>query len=81
MSKIIPILKSQEAIKIFEKLGFYIKRQRGSHIIMVNDEDCVHQPVIPMHRKDLTVATLRSIIRQAGLTPEEFNKLRKKKRK
>lgn len=45
---------------------------------MVKDDDPIHQPVIPMHKKDLTRATLRSIIRQAGLTPEEFNRLRKK---
>lgn len=78
MDKSIPILKPQQVIKIFEKLGFYVKRQKGSHIIMVKDDDPIHQPVIPFHRKDLTRATLRSIIRQAGLTPEEFNHLRKR---
>lgn len=75
----LPVLKPQQVIKIFERLGFYIRRQRGSHVIMVKDDNPVHQPVIPLHKKDLTRATLRSIIREAGLTPEEFNRLRKGK--
>lgn len=78
MDKGIPVLKPQQVIKIFEKLGFYIKRQKGSHLIMIKDDNPIHQPVIPIHRKDLTRATLRSIIRQSGLTTEEFNRLRKK---
>jgi len=75
----LPILKPQRIIKIFERLGFYIRRQKGSHVIMIKDDDPVHQIVIPLHRKDITRATLRSIIRQAGLTPEEFNRLRRGK--
>ncbi len=78
MSNRIPTLKPKEVIRIFKKLGFYTKRKKGSHVIMVRDDDSVHQPVIPLHRKDLTRATLRSIIRQAGLTLEEFNQLRRK---
>ena len=78
MSKNIPILKPKELIKIFEKLGFYIKRQKGSYVIMIKDGSQIYQPVIPFHRKDLSKALLESIIRQAGFSIEEFNHLRKK---
>lgn len=35
-------------------------------------EGTIHQPVIPMHARDIKKGTLRAIIRQAGLTVEEF---------
>ena len=49
-------------------LGFYQARQKGSHVVMRRDnKGCV----IPRH-KELAVGTLRSAIRQAGITVEEF---------
>lgn len=78
MNKNIPILKPKGLIKIFEKLGFYIKRQKGSHVIMIKNGSAIYQPVIPFHKKDLSKALLKSIIRQAGFTIEEFNQLCKK---
>ncbi len=50
------------------RLGFYVTRQKGSHVVMRRDnKGCV----IPEH-KELALGTLRSAIRQAGLTVEEF---------
>jgi len=64
----LPRISGAEAVKIFERLGFAVVRQRGSHVVMRRaDKGCV----IPLH-KQLAVGTLRSAIRQAGLTPEEF---------
>jgi predicted RNA binding protein YcfA (HicA-like mRNA interferase family) len=64
----IPRISGNEAIKIFKKLGFYEARQKGSHVVMRRgDKGCV----IPRH-KELAVGTLRSAIRQAGVTVEEF---------
>jgi predicted RNA binding protein YcfA (HicA-like mRNA interferase family) len=64
----LPIISGKKAIKIFENLGFKIIRQRGSHVVLrKGNSGCV----IPVH-KELAVGTLRSAIKQAGITAEEF---------
>lgn len=67
----LPPLSSQDVVRILERLGYRQHRQKGSHLIMVREGSFL-QPVVPMHNKDLKKGTLRSIIRQAGLTVEEF---------
>ena len=69
MSKL-PVISGAECIKALEKAGFIIYRQRGSHIIMVRQTPPA-QTSIPNH-KELDRGTLRAIIRQTGLTVEEF---------
>ena len=64
----LPVISGLEAIKIFQKMGFVVARQRGSHVVLRKlEKGCV----IPVH-KELAIGTLRSAIRQAGLTPDEF---------
>lgn len=64
----IPRISGDEAIKIFIILGFQQVRQKGSHVVMRRGEKgCV----IPRH-KELAVGTLRSAIRQAGISVDEF---------
>lgn len=64
----LPRISGKQAIKIFEKLGFVSVRQRGSHVVLrKQDKGCV----VPVH-KELAVGTLRSAIRQAGITPDDF---------
>lgn len=75
----IPPIKPKEMIKILEKLGYYKFRQKGSHVIMVKADNVVFQPVIPIHNQELKRGTVFSIIRQTGLTKEEFLKIRKNK--
>ncbi len=53
MDKKLPSMKSKDVIKILEHLGFYKFRQKGSHIIMVNNTVKNYQPVIPIHNKEL----------------------------
>ena len=74
MSKI-PSHKPKELIKKFEKVGYIIDRQKGSHVILYN-QVTKRRIVIPMHVKDLPRGTLSSIIKQAGLTRNEFLKLK-----
>jgi predicted RNA binding protein YcfA (HicA-like mRNA interferase family) len=57
-------------VKALRKAGFYLKRQQGSHIILRRD-DPFAQLVVPDH-KELDRGTLRAIIRQAGLSVDEF---------
>jgi predicted RNA binding protein YcfA (HicA-like mRNA interferase family) len=52
------------------KVGFYVKRQQGSHMILRRNEPFA-QVVVPDH-KTLDRGTLRAIIRQAGLSTDEF---------
>jgi len=65
-------VSGQEAIRALERLGFEQVRQRGSHVVLKKQtpEGAVGC-VVPLHR-ELAIGTLRGILRQAGVTPEEF---------
>jgi predicted RNA binding protein YcfA (HicA-like mRNA interferase family) len=69
MSKL-PQISGSTCVKALEKAGFYRKRQKGSHIVLRRDEP-FSQLVVPDH-KQLDRGTLRAIIRQAGMTTDEF---------
>ncbi|MCX6579049.1 MAG: type II toxin-antitoxin system HicA family toxin [Candidatus Aminicenantes bacterium] len=72
----LPKISGNQAIKIFARLGFRIARQRGSHVVLRKGN---HGCVIPIH-KELAVGTLRSAIKQSGITVEEFIGTYKKQR-
>lgn len=72
MSKL-PRISGRECVKALGKMGFYLKRQQGSHMILRRD-DPFGQVVVPDH-KELDRGTLRAIIRQTGLSVDEFVKL------
>ncbi len=62
----------QEAIRALQRLGFEKVRQRGSHVILKKEtSEGAVGCVIPLHR-ELKVGTLRGILRQAKVTPDEF---------
>jgi len=65
-------VSGQEAIHALERLGFVQVRQRGSHVVMkkTTPEGSIGC-VVPLHR-ELAVGTLRGILRQAQVTPDEF---------
>ena len=71
MSKL-PRVSGRECVKALEKAGFQFKRQEGSHMIL-RRTDPFAQLVVPDH-KELDRGTLRAIIRQTGLSVEEFVK-------
>ncbi len=65
-------ISGEKAIRALEKLGFEYSRQRGSHVILKKQTlNGVIGCVVPLHR-ELAVGTLRGILRQAGLSVEEF---------
>ena len=69
MSKKLRRVSGVEAIRALERLGFKQVRQKGSHVVMRKDrQGCV----VPLHA-ELAIGTLRGILRQAGVTVEEFN--------
>ena len=74
MSQKVPILKPAEMVNALEKAGFYIVRQTGSHIIMYKKG--LPRPIpIPIHSGELKRNLQNHIIKEAGLTTEEFLKL------
>lgn len=72
MSKL-PLISSRECINALLKIEFYTSRQRGSHIILIRDEP--YAKVVVPERRQLPKGTLRRIIRDAGLTVDEFVEL------
>jgi predicted RNA binding protein YcfA (HicA-like mRNA interferase family) len=69
----LPRISGHECVKALTKLGFVLKRQHGSHMILRRDNP-FSQLVIPDHG-ELDRGTLRAIIRQASISVEEFSKL------
>ena len=66
-----PILKSREVVAIPESLGFYVARQRGSHIQFRHSDGCA--TTVPFHQgRDIAPTLLRPIAKDIGLTWEEF---------
>ena len=62
-----------EVVRALQKLGFTVRRQHGSHIIMRRD-DPFAQTVVPDHRQ-LDRGTLRAILRQAEISAEDLTRL------
>ena len=72
MSKL-PVISGSDCVKALNKIGFEVYRQRGSHITMVRKSP-PSQTTIPNHI-ELDRGTLRAIIRQVGLTVDQFVEL------
>ena len=66
----VPVLRGRDVAATFEKPGWTIARQRGSHLIMVK-EGSLATLAMPNH-KEVARGTLRSLIRAAELTVQEF---------
>ncbi len=64
----LPVLSGAELIRLLERLGFVQVRQRGSHIALRRGSvGCI----VPLHR-ELKTGTLAGILRQAGVSQNEF---------
>lgn len=68
----LPSLKAREVISALQRAGFHLVRQHGSHAQFKKGNLLV---TVPVHPGDLHPTTLRSILRQARMTPEELQKL------
>ena len=65
-------ISGKQAIKILQKHGFSVSRQRGSHVVLVADTPSGKKiAVVPNHR-EMKKGTLRSIARQSGVNPKEL---------
>lgn len=68
MNPPLPVVSGADAIKALAGVGFVEVSQRGSHVKLRKGDATV---IVPMH-KELAAGTLRSIIRQSGMSVEEF---------
>ena len=66
----LPVISGEAAVRAFERAGWHVDRRRGSHVVMLK-RGSIASLSIPQHR-ELAPGTLRSLIRAAGLTVEEF---------
>lgn len=71
----LPVLSGRDVIKILSKQGFKVARQKGSHIILVKESKDGKKGVVVPNHKEIDKGTLLEIIRQSGITKEEFLKL------
>jgi predicted RNA binding protein YcfA (HicA-like mRNA interferase family) len=70
----LPRVSGEEAIRALERLGFRRVRQRGSHVVLRRDTALGSTGcVVPDHR-ELAAGTLRGLLKQAGVAPEEFRR-------
>jgi predicted RNA binding protein YcfA (HicA-like mRNA interferase family) len=66
----VPVVSGREAVRVFQQFGWEFARQRGSHIVLVK-AGSITSLSIPDHR-EVAKGTLRSLIRDAGLTVDQF---------
>ncbi len=69
----LPVISGRQAVAAFQRAGFEVKRQRGSHII-VTKAGFPETLSVPDHR-ELKPGTLRALIRKAGLTIDQFEQV------
>jgi len=66
-------VSGKQVVKVLEKAGFYVKWQKGSHIVLRRNNPFA-QVVVPDHRS-VDTGTLASILNGADLSVEDFIKL------
>lgn len=70
----LPVVSGRDVVRALGKLGYVLDRQRGSHLVLRHRESPHRRAVVPDH-KEVAKGTLRAIIREAGLTVDEFRAL------
>lgn len=70
----LPALRSGEVMNIVRKAGFYISHRKGDHVKLRNQLD--HTTVVPAHNRNIKRELLKRIIKDSGLSEEQFLKAR-----
>ncbi len=75
MSPKLQRVKPRELVRALKNAGFVAQKQQGSHLRMWRERDR-RLVIVPMHQgKDVPTGTLRGILRDADISPEEFTQL------
>ena len=67
----LPVISGRDAVRAFAKVGYEVDRQRGSHIQLRQSAAPFRRLTVPDHR-EVARGLLRALIRDAGLTVDEF---------
>jgi predicted RNA binding protein YcfA (HicA-like mRNA interferase family) len=70
----LPTLSAQQALSALQRGGFEVTHQRGSHVRLVHRVQNI-KTVIPVHPGDMSRPLLKKIIKQCGLSEEQFRQL------
>jgi predicted RNA binding protein YcfA (HicA-like mRNA interferase family) len=70
----LPLTSGGQAIKALAKIGYEEDHRTGSHVILRHHSEPHRRLTVPDHR-EIAKGTMRSLIRQSGLTVEEFQEL------
>ena len=70
----LPPLKPRRVLRALKRAGFFVHHSSGSHHILKHPDNPTLRVTLPYHNKDLKLRTLDSIVKQSGLTHEEFKK-------
>lgn len=70
----LPVVSGSEAVRAFQKVGYEFDVQHGSHIVLRHASPPHRRISIPNH-KELAKGTLRALIRETGLTVDDFVQL------
>lgn len=75
MSPFLPQVQAKDVVRVARRLGFELDRQKGSHAVYYRPSDKA-RVVIPMHSgKDIKPKTLRGIVEDLRISPEQFKEL------
>jgi predicted RNA binding protein YcfA (HicA-like mRNA interferase family) len=70
----LPQLSGHDVVRALTKIGYEKDHQRGSHMVL-RQAGYPHRRIVVPDHDELAKGTLRAIIRQIGLTVEQFNAL------
>jgi predicted RNA binding protein YcfA (HicA-like mRNA interferase family) len=68
----LPSLTAKQVLRALEAAGFLIHHQTGSHATLKNPTDPSRRITVPIHSRELPRGTLLAIVKQAGMTTDEF---------
>ena len=69
-------MNARQVLAALRRAGFVVDRIAGSHHVLVHPSDARRTVTVPFHgARSLKLGTLRNIIRQSGLTVDEFREL------
>jgi predicted RNA binding protein YcfA (HicA-like mRNA interferase family) len=71
----LPVVRPRQLIRALERAGFFVHHIRGSHHYLRHPDRPGLLITVPVHTRDLKRGTLRAILRQAGLTPDDLRDL------
>ena len=73
----IPVVSGKQAIKAFQKVGYVVMRQKGSHIRLIHPAEKNRRPLTIPDHKEVSIGVIRRLLRDSGISVEQFILLNK----